>query len=223
MNPNNTTIARSPEAVLASNKLIRNTYTLLSMTLIFSAVMAMVSMAVQIGPMGHLLSSIGAIALLWLVLPRTANSTAGIGVVFAITGLLGFGLGPMLNHYLALSNGPQLIATAAGGTGVIFLALSGYALTTRKDFSFMGGFLMTGLIVILVALIANLFLAIPALSLALSAAIILLMSGFILYDTSHMVHNPGANYLIMTVELFLDVLNLFTSLLHLLGALSGDD
>jgi modulator of FtsH protease len=223
MNLNETAVARSPEAILSSNKLIRNTYTLLSMTLIFSAVMAMISMTVQLGPMAHLLSSIGAIALLWLVLPRTANSAAGIGVVFAITGLLGFGLGPILNAYMHLQNGGQLIATAAGGTGVIFLALSGYALTTRKDFSFMGGFLMTGLIVVLVAMIANIFLAIPALSLAMSAAIVMIMSGFILYDTSRMVHEPHANYLMMTVALFLDILNLFTSLLHLLGALSGDD
>lgn len=223
MNFNETAVARAPEAVFATNKLIRNTYTLLSMTLIFSAVMAVVSMAVNVGPMASLMCSVGAIALLWLVLPRTANSGAGIGVVFAITGLLGFGLGPMLNSYMALSNGPQLIATAAGGTGVIFLALSGYALTTRKDFSFMGGFLMTGFIVVIVAMIANLFMQIPALSLAMSGAIVMLMSGFILYDTSRMVNDPHANYLMMTVSLFLNILNLFTSLLHLLGALSGDD
>jgi modulator of FtsH protease len=223
MNHNTAVITRSPEAVLTTNKLIRNTYSLLSMTLVFSAVMALISTQIAVGPMASLLSSIGAIALLWLVLPRFANSAAGIGVVFAITGLLGFGLGPMLNNYLALSNGPQLIATAAGGTGVIFLALSGYALTSRKDFSFMGGFLMTGLIVVLVAMIANIFLAIPALSLAMSAAIVMLMSGFILYDTSRMVNDPHANYLMMTVSLFLNILNLFTSLLHLLGALSGDD
>jgi modulator of FtsH protease len=223
MNFNQTAVARSPEAVFTTNKLIRNTYSLLSMTLVFSALMAVVSTTIQVGPMAHLLSSVGAIALLWLVLPRTANSAAGIGVVFAITGLLGFGLGPMLNHYLAMSNGSELIATAAGGTGIIFLALSGYALTTRKDFSFMGGFLMTGMIVVIVAMIANIFLAIPALSLAMSAAIVMLMSGFILYDTSRMVNDPSANYLMMTVSLFLSILNLFISLLHLLGALRGDD
>ena len=223
MNFNETAVTRSPEAVFATNKLIRNTYTLLSMTLIFSAVMAVTSMAINVSPMFSLVSSVGALLLLFFVLPRTANSGAGIGVVFAITGLLGFGLGPMLNSYMALSNGPQLIATAAGGTGVIFLALSGYALTTRKDFSFMGGFLMTGMIVVIVAMIANMFLAIPALSLAMSAAIVMLMSGFILYDTSRMVNDPTANYLMMTVSLFLNILNLFVSLLHLLGVLSGDD
>ena len=115
---------------------------LLSMTLLFSALTAVISMMVQVGPGISLACSFGALALIWLVLPRTANSSAGIGVVFAITGLLGFGLGPILNNYLALSNGSEIIATALGGTGVIFLALSGYVLTTRKDFSFMGGFLM---------------------------------------------------------------------------------
>ena len=144
-------------------------------------------------------------------------------MVFAITGLLGFGLGPMLNAYLGLANGASLIGTAAGGTGVIFLALSGYALTTRKDFSFMGGFLITGLIVAIVASLANLFFQIPALSLGISGVVIMIMSGFILYDTSRMIHDPHANYVMMTVSLFLNILNIFTSLLHILGALSGDD
>ncbi len=223
MNPNETAIVRSPEAVLSANKTIRNTYTLLSMTLVFSALMAVVGTAAQVGQGAGLISSIVAIAMLWFVLPRTANSAAGIGVIFAITGLLGFGLGPMLSYYLAMSNGAQLIATAAGGTGVIFLALSGYALTTRKDFSFMGGFLMAGMVVILLAVLANIFMEIPALSLALSAGIILLMSGFILYETSQMIHDPNVNYIMMTAQLFLSILNIFTSLLHLLGALSGDD
>lgn len=223
MNLNDTAVARSPEAVLSANKTIRNTYTLLSMTLIFSAVMAVISMSVNIGPMGSLLSFAGAFALIWLALPRTANSAAGIGVVFAITGLLGFSIGPMLTYYLAMSNGAQLVATAAGGTGVIFLALSGYALTTRKDFSFMAGFLFTGIVVVLVAMIANIFLDIPALSLALSAAVILLMSGYILFDTSRMIHDPNANYIMMTAHLFISIFNIFVHLLSLLGALAGDD
>lgn len=217
------TIARSTESVLATNKVIRNTYILLSMTLLFSALMAMVSMMAHVGHGASLMSSVGALVLLWFVLPRTANSAAGLGVVFAITGLLGFGLGPMLNSYLKLSNGAELIGMAAGGTGVIFLALSGYALTTRKNFSFMGGFLMVGLVVALVAILANLFFAIPALSLAISAAVIMLMSGFILYDTSRMIHDPQVNYLMMTVGLYLNILNIFTSLLRILGAISGDD
>lgn len=214
---------RSSEAALATNKLIRNTYTLLSMTLLFSALTASVSVFLNLGPMANLLSLGGALLLIWFVLPRTANSAAGLGVVFGITGLLGLGLGPTLNYYLAMSNGPQLIGMAMGGTGVIFLTLSGYALTTRKNFSFMGGFLITGLVVALVASLANIFFAIPALSLGISAVVIMVMSGFILYDTSRMIHEPHGNYLMMTVSLYLNIFNIFVNLLHLLGALSSDD
>jgi modulator of FtsH protease len=184
---------------------------------------AAISMMVVTSPMVYLGSSLGALALIWLVLPRTANSGAGVAVVFAITGLLGFGLGPVLNSYLAMSNGSQLIATAMGGTGVIFLGLSGYVLTTRKDFSFMGGFLMVGFFVILLAAIANIFLAIPALSLAISAVVIMVMSGFILYDTSRIINGGETNYVLATVGLYLSIYNIFIHLLHLLGALSGDD
>jgi modulator of FtsH protease len=193
------------------------------MTLLFSALTATASVFLNLGPMTNLLSLGGAMVLIWFVLPKTANSAAGLGVVFGITGLLGLGLGPTLNYYLAMSNGPQLIGMAMGGTGVIFLTLSGYALTTRKDFSFMGGFLVTGLVVALVAALANIFLEIPALSLGISAVIIMVMSGFILYDTSRMINEPHGNYLMMTVSLYLSIFNIFVHLLHLLGALSGDD
>jgi modulator of FtsH protease len=213
---------RSQAAVLSTNKLIRNTYMLLSMTLLFSAVTATASVLLRMPPMTYLLSIGGAFLLMWLVLPRTANSGAGLGVVFAITGLLGFALGPMLNMYLSLPNGPQIVATALGGTGVIFLGLSGYALTTKRDFSFLGGFLFVGLLVVLGAALLNIFFAVPALSLALSAAIVMLMSGFILYDTSRMVNGGIDNYLIATVQLYMNIFNLFISLLHLLGFASDD-
>ena len=155
---------------------------------------------------------------------KMARSANGIWVVFGITGLLGFALGPILNMYLSLPNGPQIVGTALGGTGAIFLGLSGYALTTRKDFSFLGGFLMTGFIVVLLAALANIFLAIPALSLTISAAVILIMSGFILYDTSRMVREgASANYLVMTVSLYLSIFNIFISLLQILGFAGGDD
>jgi len=216
-------IARSSESVLATNKLIRNTYTLLSMTLLFSALTAGISMVMQLPMMVYMISFGGSILLLWLVLPRTANSAAGIGVVFAITGLMGLGLGPVLNVYAGLPNGPQIIATAMGGTGTIFLALSGYALTTRRDFSFMGGFLFAGLIIALVAILANIFLNIPALSLAISAVVIFIMAGFILFDTSRMIHGGIDNYILATVSLYLSIYNIFIHLLHLLGALGGDD
>lgn len=215
---------RSSESVLSTNKLIKNTYTLLSGTLIWSAIMAVVSMAIAPPPMFSLIASFGALGLLWFVLPRTANSANGLWVVFAVTGLLGFGLGPTLNYYVALPNGPQLIATAFGGTGIIFLGLSGYALTTKHDFSFMGGFIFAGMLVVMLASLAGLFLDMPALHLAISAAVILLMSGYILYETSQMINNQGqTNYIMTTVGLYLAILNIFTSLLHLLGALGGDD
>ena len=209
--------------VIETNKLIRNTYTMLSMTLVFSALMAAVSVYIQMGPMTYLVSIGVAFLLMWFVLPKTANSSAGLGVVFAITGLMGFALGPLLNQYLNLPNGPQLVGMALGGTGAIFLGLSGYALTTRKNFNFMGGFLMTGMIVVLVAALANIFFSMPALSLAISAVVVMLMSGFILYDTSRMIHEPHGNYLMMTVSLYLSIFNLFVSLLQLLGFMGGDD
>lgn len=213
---------RSQAAVLSTNKLIRNTYTLLSMTLLFSALTAAVSVYLRMPPMTYLLSIGAAFLLIWFALPRTANSASGLGVVFAITGLLGFALGPMLTMYLSLPNGPQIVATALGGTGVIFLGLSGYALTTKRDFSFLGGFLFVGLLVVLGAALLNIFLAVPALSLALSATIVMLMSGFILYDTSRMVNGGIDNYIVATVQLYLNIFNLFISLLHLLGFASDD-
>jgi modulator of FtsH protease len=215
---------RSSESVLSTNKLIKNTYTLLSGTLIWSALMAVVSMAIAPSPIISLVASFGALGLLWFVLPRTANSASGLWVVFAVTGLLGFGLGPTLNYYAALSNGGQIIATAFGGTGIIFLGLSGYALTTKRDFSFLGGFIFAGMLVVMLASLAGLFLEMPALHLAISAAVIMLMSGYILFETSQLVNDQGqTNYIIATVGLYLAILNIFTSLLHLLGALSGDD
>ena len=213
----------SVESVLATNKLIRNTYMLLSVTLAFSAIMAVVSMLLVMPPMTYLLSIGGAFVLIWFVLPRTANSAAGLGVVFAITGLMGFGLGPILNMYTALPNGPQIIATAFGGTAAIFLGLSGYALVTRKDFSFMGGFLVMGLLVVLLAALANIFFAMPALSLALSAAVIFIMGGFILYDTGRMVNGGETNYILATVGLYISMFNIFVNLLHLLGFAGGDE
>ncbi|MCB1749787.1 MAG: Bax inhibitor-1/YccA family protein [Gammaproteobacteria bacterium] len=214
--------AHVSSGVLATNKLLRNTYMLLSLTLLFSALTAAVSMFLQLPPMTYLLSLGGAMLLMWLVLPRTANSAAGIGVVFAITGLMGLGLGPILSMYLSLPNGPQVVATALGGTGVIFLGLSGYALTTRRDFSFLGGFLFVGILVVFGAALLNIFLAVPAMSLALSAVMVMLMSGFILFDTSRMVNGGVDNYIIATVQLYVNIFNLFISLLQLLGFASND-
>ena len=179
--------------------------------------MAMVSTMTNIGYGASLACSFGALALIWFVLPRTANSGAGIAVVFAFTGLLGFGLGPVLNHYLSMANGGELIATSMGGTAIIFLGLSGYALTTQRDFSFLGGFLFAGLIVVLLAAFAGIFLQMPGLWLAINAAVIMIFSGFILFDTSRIINGGETNYILATTGIFLSIYNIFTSLLHLLG------
>ncbi|MBT8130015.1 MAG: Bax inhibitor-1 family protein, partial [Gammaproteobacteria bacterium] len=139
------------------------------------------------------------------------------------TGLMGFGLEPILSMYLALSNGPQIVATAFGGTGVIFLGLSGYALTSRKDFSFMGGFMMVGILVAFLAGLGAVFFQMPGLSLAVSSMFVLLMSGLILYETSNIIHGGETNYIMATVTLFVSIFNLFTSLLHLLGFMNGEE
>jgi len=219
----NITMARSDSQILSSNKVLKNTYALLSVTLFFSVAMAILSMAVQ-PPQGvSLFTMLAAMGLIFFALPRTANSSKGIWVVFGITGLLGFGIGPMLNHYMAIPNGAQIVATAFSGTGLIFLGLSGYALTSKKDFSFMAGFLMVGMVVVILAMIGNFFFQMPALSLAISAAVIFIMSGFILYDTSAIVRGEQTNYILATVGMYLSIFNIFIHLLNLLGALSNND
>ena len=221
MDRNPTVITRAPESVLATNKVIRNTYMLLSMTLLFSGLTAFVGVAMNASHGMALVADIIAIALLWFVLPRTANSAAGIPVIFAFTGLLGFGLGPVLNYYLSVN--PSIVTTALGGTGAIFMGLSAYALTTKKDFSFLAGFLMVGLFVVIGAAILNIFMNIPALFLAVNVAVIMIMSGFILFETSRIVNGGETNYIMATASLFLSILNMFQALMHLLGAFGGDD
>jgi modulator of FtsH protease len=210
------------QSAISTNKVLKNTYLLLSMTLLFSAVTAGISMALALPPMTYIISVAVAMIAGIFVLPRTANSAAGIGVIFLITGALGLGLGPLLSMYLELPKGPEIVGTAMGGTGVIFLALSGYALTSKRDFSFMGGFLFAGFMVVLIAALANIFLAIPALSLAISAAIIMLMSGFILFDTSRIINGGETNYIMATFGLYLSLFNIFVNLLHLLGVMSDE-
>jgi len=222
MNRVDFSVASQAGSTLATNKLIKNTYMLLSATLIFSAIMAAVSVVVQPPGMTYLVCVIASMLIGMFVLPKTANSSAGLGVIFLITGLLGFGLGPIISQYLALPKGPQIVGTAFGGTGIIFLALSGYALTSKRDFSFMGGFLFAGMMVVILAIIANIFLQLPGLALAMSAAIILLMSGFILFDTSRMINGGETNYIFATYGLYLSIFNIFISLLHILGVMSDD-
>jgi len=223
MNQTNVSIARSPEQILSANKVLKNTYLLLSATLGFSALTAMISMGMNMPPMTYMIALIASMVLGIFVLPKTANSGTGIGVIFLITGLMGFGLGSVLSMYLALPKGPEIIATAFGGTGIIFLGLSGYALTSKRDFSFMGGFLFAGMMVLVIAMLANIFFEMPALSLAISAGVILVMSGFILFDTSRIARGEETNYIMATYGLYLSIFNIFISLLNLLTAFSGDD
>ncbi len=227
MNPQVTTINRSQAGALSANKVLRNTYMLLSMTLLFSALAAGLSMALNVPYMVSLGTSIAALVLLWFVVPRTANSGAGIFVVFAITGLLGFGLGPILNHYLQMPNGPQVVMSAMGITGLVFVGLSAYALVSRRNFSFMRGFLMSGILVAFLAALVSAGAALfgypmPMLSLAVSAMFALLMSGMILWQTSEIIHGGETNYILATVSLYVAIYNLFTSLLHLLGFASNE-
>ena len=214
---------RRTGAVLATNKLIRNTYVLLAMTLAFSALTAGIAVMINMPPLHWLLTIGGYFALLFLT-AKTANSAMGLVCIFALTGFMGLTLGPIIGFYLhAFSNGPQLVMMAFGGTAAIFVGLSGYALTTKRDFSFLGGFLMVGILVAFLAGIAALVFSFPALSLAVSAMFILLMSGFILYQTSQLVHEPNTNYILATVGLYVSIYNLFTSLLYLFGIFGGDD
>lgn len=206
---------------LEVNKLLKNTYMLLAMTLAFSALCAAMGIAMGIGRMGSLGLSIGGLILLFVTLKK-ADTASGLFWVFAFTGMEGASLGYILNHYLGLNNGPQLIMQALGLTSVIFVSLSAYALTTKKDFSFMRGFLFAGLIVAIVAGIANIFIGSGPVFMALNAGIALLMTGFILFDTSRIVNGGETNYIRATVSLYLDFLNLFIALLNLLG-LSRDD
>jgi modulator of FtsH protease len=223
MNQQSNVLTSRPESTLATNKLIRNTYMLLSLTLIFSAMTAGISIMFNFPYMGPLVTLGGYFGLLFLT-TKLRNSAWGLVSVFALTGFMGLTLGPLINAYMqAFSNGGQLVMLAMGGTGTIFLGLSGYALTTRKDFSFMGGFIMVGVLVAFLAGIGALIFSIPALSLAVSAMFILLMSGFILYQTSDMVHGYETNYIMATVSLYISIYNLFTSLLHLLGAFAGEN
>ena len=222
MNPMTRT-AQSREAVLATNSLIRNTYILLSLTLLFSAAMAIVAIVTNAPPLNIWLILGGYFGLLFLT-GALRNSAWGLLSVFALTGFMGYTLGPILNIYIThLSNGAQLVAYAFTATGAIFLGLSGYALSTRKNFSYMGGFLVAGILIAFIAAIANIFLAIPALGLAVSSMFVLLMCGLILWQTSNMVHGGETNYIMATITLYIAFYNLFTSLLHLLGFFGGDD
>ena len=221
MNPQVTTIGRSQSAAMSTNKVVKNTYMLLSMTLAFSALTAGLSMSLNLPHPGLIITLVGYFGLLFLT-TKFRDSGLGLLFVFGLTGFMGYTLGPILNAYLALPNGSQVVMMAMGGTAAIFLGLSAYVMTTRKDFSFMGGFLMVGILVAFLAGLGAVFFEMPGLSLAVSAMFVLLMSGLILYETSNIIHGGETNYIMATVTLFVAIFNLFTSLLHLLGFASND-
>lgn len=210
------------ESVLATHRVLRNTYLLLSLTLLFSAATASLTAALNIPGPGILLTLVAYFGLLFLT-AKLRNSTGGVLSVFALTGFMGYTLGPILNSYLSLPNGTQVVGMAMGGTGAIFIGLSAYVLATKKDVSAMRGFLMVGIITAFVASLAAIFFAIPALSLTVSAVMVLLMSGMILYETSNIINGGETNYVMATVGLFVSVFNLFISLMQLLGFMSADD
>ena len=216
------TVIRSQQSVLSTNRVLRNTYALLSLTLIFSALCAGAAVVFRIPPFGMLVTMVGYFGLLFLT-TRFSNSSLGLLFVFALTGFMGYTLGPILGAYLSLANGGQIVMTAMGGTGIIFLGLSGYALASRKDFSFIGGFLMVGILVAFLAGLAAVFLEMPGLSLAVSAMFVLLMAGLILFETSNIIHGGETNYIMATVSLYVSIFNLFTSLLQLLGIMGGEE
>jgi modulator of FtsH protease len=214
-------IGRSQDSALSVNKVVRNTYMLLSMTLFFSAICAVATMALQVGQGVGFMLLIGGFVMTFVV-RATAKTSKGLIAVFVFAGLMGGALGPIISMYLlAYANGSAIVAQALGGTALIFLSLSGYALTSGKNFNFLGGFIFTGMMVVIVAMIANIFLQIPAFSLAISSAVILLMSGFILFDTSRIVNGGERNYIMATISLYLSIFNIFIHRLNLFGSLTG--
>ena len=215
------TLDHSLAQTLATNRLIRNTYILLALTLAFSAVMAGVSMSLQL-KFNLVIFLVGAIGL-QILTNVFRNSAIGIVCVFAFTGFMGMTLGPVLSHFLKTPHGTQLVMQALGATALIFFTLSAYALISRKDFSFMRGFLFVGLMVAFFAGLAAYIFGMSTLSLAVSAAFVLLSSGLILYQTSEMVNGGETNYIMATVTLYVSLYNLFVSLLRLLAAFAGED
>jgi modulator of FtsH protease len=205
----------------ASRRVLRNTYMLLSICLAFAALTAGVSAAMGLPRPGIIITLAGYFGMLFAI-NKYRDHSMGIALVFALTGFMGYTLGPIISHYLSMPNGTQTVMTALGGTAAIFMALSAYALVTKRDLSFMGGFLMIGLLVAFLAGLAAIFLQIPALSLAVSAVFVLLSSGLIMYETNSIVRGGETNYVMATLSLFVSIFNLFTSLLHLLGFSTSD-
>lgn len=220
MNRNDISVLRA-ESAIQTNKVLKNTYMLLGMTFMFSALCAYMSLSLNMRPLNILVFFAGSYGLMFLT-HALRNSAMGIVSVFAFTGFMGFAIGPILNVYIShFSNGSEIVATALGGTGLIFFALSGYALTTRKDFSYLNGFLFIGAMIGLLVMIASFLFQVPGLYLAVSAIFMLISSGVILMQTSAIINGGETNYISATVTLFVSLYNLFMSLLNILSAFSG--
>ncbi len=220
---NETTASQRQESLLSTHSVLRNTYLLLSLTLLFSSAAAGVAVMTQAGFGSAIVAIILSFVFLF-VTTALRNSPWGILSVFAFTGCMGYSIGPMLNQFIhGYSNGGQLILTAFGGTGVIFFATSAYVLTTKKDLSHWGKFLTIGIVICLVAMIANIFLKMPAMQLAISTILTIISTMLIMYDTSRIINNGERNYIMATMSLYIDIQMLFQNLLMLLGAFSGRD
>lgn len=210
------------ESALSTNKVLRNTYLLLSATLAFSAITAGVALAFGLPHPGILITLVGYFGLLFAV-HKTANSALGLLFVFLLTGFMGYTLGPIIGYYLqAIPNGHSVVMNAFGITAVAFVALSAYAIRSGSRFSYMGGFLAVGILTVFLLGLAAIFFSMPMLSLAVSGMFVLLMSGLILYQTGEILHGGETNYILATVTLYVSLFNMFTSLMHLLGFARDD-
>lgn len=219
---NNNTAVRRQASVLASNKVLRNTYLLLGLTLIFSGAMSVLAVATNAPSPGIIITLVGMYGLMFLT-QALRNSPWGLVSVFAFTGFMGYLLGPLLNAYIhGFSNGGELVATALGATGILFFALSGYVLTTKKDFSYLGGFIFIAIITVLIASVAGLFFHAPILYLAISGAFVLISSAMILFQTSLIINGGETNYIMATITLYVALYNLFISLLQIFGSFAGN-
>jgi len=222
MRSNPTSLKRVHASALATNKVLRNTYLLLSLTLLCSAATATWAMLSNAAPVNIFVLLVGMFGLSMLT-TALRNSAWGLAAIFAFTGFMGYVLGPILNFYIhAFNNGPQLIATALGGTGIIFFALSMYVTATQKSFSYMGGFLFVAIWIAFMAGLASIFFSLPLLHILLSSAFILISSGLILFQTGEIINGGERNYIMATISLYTALFNLFISLLHVLSFFAGD-
>lgn len=204
------------------SKVLRNTYGLLALTLAFSGIVAFVAQQMNVGYPNIFVVLIGFYGLFFLT-AKLRDSGWGLLSTFALTGFMGYTLGPILNRYLGMANGAEVVSTAFAMTALVFFGLSAYVLSTRKDMSFLGGFIVAGFFVLIGAMVAGIFFQIPGLQLAISAGFVLFASASILFQTSAIIHGGERNYIMATISLYVSIYNLFVSLLQLVGAFSGDD